>query len=344
MDAVFSTDVRMPERRPALNEVLAALGTVPGVQAAAVAMKAPLRGPGDSFGITIEGKESLERTSTYFRIVTRDYFNALSFRVLKGRTFDASDRQREDEISVIINESLAQRYFPGEDPLGKRVGGGFGVPERIIGVVANVAEAALTDERTPVRYYYSEQAPWFGTNASFVMQTRSDAVAETVLDDARNALNRVAPGLAVQNTTTMTRVFDTAVGPARQIMSLLALLSALALVLGAIGIYGVISHSAQRRRRDWAIRVALGLTSRRVVSQIVGQAAMLVMVGIVIGVAGTVALSRLLSSFLFGVSNVDPIALLASGGALLITGLVAAFVPAWRAGTVDPALVLREEA
>ena len=324
--------------------ILTALNTVPGVRTSAVAMKAPLRGKGDSFGITIEGKESLERTSTYFRVVTKDYFNALSFRVLKGRTFDASDRQREDEISVVVNEALAQKYFPGEDALGKRVGGGFSTPQRIIGIVANVAEADLTDERTPVRYYSAEQVPWFGTRSTFVIQTRSEAVAESVLDDVRAALNRVAPGLAVQETTTMGRVFDLAVGPARQIMTLLALLSGLALVLGAIGIYGVISHFAQRRRRDWAIRVALGLTSRRVVSQIVGQAAVLVVLGIVIGAAGTVALSRLLSSFLFGVSNVDPIAFLAAASALLLTGLVAAFIPAWRAGTVDPVLVLRENA
>jgi len=140
----------------------------------------------------------------------------------------------------------------------------------------------------------------------------------------------------------MDRVFDVAVGPARQIMTLLTLLSALALVLGAVGIYGVIAHFAARRKRDWAIRVALGLRGSLVVRQIVGQGAALVIVGVVIGAAGTVLLARLLVSFLFGVSTVDPIAFLAASVALLAIGCIAAFVPAWRTGRVDPALVLRD--
>ena len=141
----------------------------------------------------------------------------------------------------------------------------------------------------------------------------------------------------------MNRVFDLAVGPARQVMSLLALLSGLALVLGAVGIYGVISHFAARRKRDWAIRVALGLPGSRVVRHIVGQGALLVVMGVALGAVGTVALARLLTSFLFGVSTLDPVAFAAAFAALLLIGVVAAFVPARRAGTVNPALVLREQ-
>jgi ABC-type antimicrobial peptide transport system permease subunit len=140
----------------------------------------------------------------------------------------------------------------------------------------------------------------------------------------------------------MDRVFDNAIGPARQIMTLLTLLSALALVLGAVGIYGVIAHFAARRKRDWAIRVALGLRGSLVVRHIVGQGAALVLAGVAFGAVGTVLLARLLVSFLFNVSTVDPIAFVAASGALLLVGIAAAFIPAWRAGTVDPALVLRE--
>ena len=141
----------------------------------------------------------------------------------------------------------------------------------------------------------------------------------------------------------MSRILDIAVGPARQIMTLLALLSGLALVLGAVGIYGVISHFAARRKRDWAIRVALGLPGWRVVTHIVRQGVALVAVGIVLGALGTMVLSRLLATFLYGVSKVDPLAFLAASVALLLVGVLAAFVPARRAGTVDPALVLREQ-
>jgi len=141
----------------------------------------------------------------------------------------------------------------------------------------------------------------------------------------------------------MSRILDEAVGPARQMMMLLTLLSALAMVLGAIGIYGVISHFAARRKRDWAIRVALGLPTSRVIRQIVSQGAALVAVGVVIGVLGTIALARLLTSFLFGVGTVDPISFAAASAVLLLIGVVAAFIPARRASSVDPALVLREQ-
>ena len=141
----------------------------------------------------------------------------------------------------------------------------------------------------------------------------------------------------------MDRVLAKAVGPARQIMTLLTILSALALVLGAVGIYGVISHFANRRKRDWAVRVALGLRPSRVVSHIVGRGASLVGAGIVVGVVAAAALARLLASLLYGVSAVDPLALAAASATLLGVGLVAAFVPARRAGRVDPALALREQ-
>jgi ABC-type antimicrobial peptide transport system permease subunit len=260
----------------------------------------------------------------------------------RGRLFDNTDVPDSTGVSVIINEALAQQYFPGVDPIGKRVGGGFGVPQTIVGIVANVGEGALLDPAKPVRYYLARQA-WFGTNASLVMKTSRPEDAEALLDAARATVNRVASAFAVQGTTTMGRVFDAAVGPARQIMTLLSLLSALALILGAVGIYGVISHFASRRRRDWAIRVALGLTRRRVVSSIVGQGTVLIALGIVVGGLATMALSRTLSSFLFGVTGVDPLAFAGASALVLVTGLIAAFVPARRAATVDPAIVLREE-
>ena len=126
-------------------------------------------------------------------------------------------------------------------------------------------------------------------------------------------------------------------------MALLSLLTALALALGAVGIYGVIAHFAARRQRDWAIRVALGLPGSRVVSHVVGHGAVLMAGGIVVGVVAAAGLARLISSLLFGVSALDPIAFAAAGLALLVVGLLAAFVPARRAGMTDPAIALREQ-
>ena len=125
-------------------------------------------------------------------------------------------------------------------------------------------------------------------------------------------------------------------------MSLLSLLTGLALTLGAVGVYGVLAHFAARRRRDWAIRIALGLRGSRVVAHVVGHGALLVTAGIVIGLLAALALARALSSFVYGVSTFDPVSFAAAGAALLAAGLLAAFIPARRAGMTDPAIVLRE--
>jgi putative ABC transport system permease protein len=344
-----SPEMSSRERGNAVERLLLAMQSLPGVKSAAVAMKLPLRGGGDSFDVTIEGKPDASRTFTYFRIVSRDYFATMGIKLHRGRTFDASDRPftaadtGTHVMSIVVNDAFAKKYFPGENPMGPLLGGGFNAPQRIVGVVANVAEAALTDDREPVRYYSVGQAPIFGNRVSFVMRATRPEDAPALLDAARRTAQRLAPDFAVEATTTMERIFDLAVGPARQIMSLLALLSALALTLGAVGIYGVISHFAARRKRDWAIRLALGLPGRRVVRHIVSQGAALVAAGIVLGALGTLVLARLLVSFLFGVSAADPVAFLGASAVLLAIGVAAALLPAWRASSVDPATVLREQ-
>jgi putative ABC transport system permease protein len=147
----------------------------------------------------------------------------------------------------------------------------------------------------------------------------------------------------VQQTTTMPRVLDRAVGPARQVMLLLSLLTGLALILGAVGVYGAMSHFASRRRRDWAIRVALGLPGSRVITHVLGHGALLVSAGIAAGIVGTTMLTRLLSSFLYEVNALDPLAFAIAGAALFGVGLIAALVPALRAGMADPLIALREQ-
>jgi predicted permease len=348
VDVTSSPQMEFAPRLQKVEELVRSLGSIQGVRSVGAAMKIPLRGGGDSFGVTVEGHPEAANTFTYFRVVTRDYFATMGMKLRDGRTFDGSDQpiagdDSTTEMAVVVNEAFVKKYFAGENPIGRRLGDGFTSPQRVIGVVDNVQEAALTDEAAPVRYYLAGQAPWFGNVATFVLRTARPGDAATVLDAARRTVSDVTPELAVQGTTTMERVLDTAVGPARKIMSLLTLLSALALVLGAVGIYGVISHFAARRKRDWAIRVALGLPGSRVVSHIVGQGAALVSVGIVLGAMGAVFLARVLASFLFGVGTVDLLAFAAASAVLLVIGVAAAAIPARRAGTVDPALVMREQ-
>ena len=344
IDVVPSDQSSSAQRRTAMEDAATAVAALPGVRSTSVGQRLPLRGPSNNFGISIPGRPDLPRATTFFRVVTPGYFETLGIRLLSGRTFATTDRgdSTATDVPIVVNEALVRKYFPNENPLGKIVEGGYGVPQRIIGVIADVAEGNLTDEPKPARYYLGGTVSWWGTG-SIVIRMQRDDDAPRILDAARRTVNRVSPSLAIEGVTTMQRILDSAVGPARQIMSLLAVLSSLALVLGAIGIYGVISHFATRRKRDWAIRVALGLTGSGVVRHVVGQGAALVLAGVVLGALGTLALARVLATFLFGVSAIDPIAFSAASAMLLAIGLLAAFVPARRAGRVDPSLVLREE-
>jgi ABC-type antimicrobial peptide transport system permease subunit len=167
--------------------------------------------------------------------------------------------------------------------------------------------------------------------------------AEKILRAARATMEKAAPGLAIQQTTTMNQIFSQAVGPARQIMLLLTVLTGIALFLGAIGVYGVIAHFVQRRKKDWGIRITLGLTPARVVAQVVRQGGALVTLGVVIGVALAMGTTRLLGFFLHDVGPADPMALATASAALLLVGGVAALIPAYRASRVDLATVLRDQ-
>lgn len=344
IDAAGTPTVPVAQRNALIEQAVTALRAMPGVEDAAAAMRIPLRGNGNSTSISVVGRDSTQATTTYFRIGTLDYFKTMGIKLIDGRAFDASDQPGPD-VSVVINKALAKKYFPDENPIGRMIGGMYATPQRIIGVVDDVAEGTLTAEPAPARYYlWSQVGGGFGTGVTFVIRTARGTRAEAVMDAARRTLARTAPGFGIRGMTTMSNVMDQAVGPARNVMSLLSVLSALALILGAVGIYGVMAHFAARRKRDWAIRVALGLTGSRVVTHILRQGALLVALGVVAGAAATLAMSRLLSSFLFGIKGTDPLAFVGATVALLVTGMIATFVPAYRAGKVDPALVLREEA
>ncbi len=342
IDIAANATLKRAERQQIFRTLLGELEQLPGVRSAALTSRMPLRGGGDNWGITVEGRPDLKESTTAFRIVSRDYFETLGIAVRQGRGFTNGDLPG-GELVTVINEATAQKYFPGVDPVGRRIETGFDGWERIVGVVEDVAEKNLTGGPEPARYMFSEQVPYVPEVQTLVLRTERPSDAAGVLEAARRTVQRVAPGVAVQEATTMEQVFAEAVGPARQIMTLLTLLTALALVLGAIGVYGVIAHHVSRRKRDYGIRVALGLAPARVVQQVVGRGAALVGLGIVVGVAASVVLARSLASLLYGVQAADPMALMASTLALLAAGMLAAFVPAWRASRVDPAKVLREQ-
>jgi putative ABC transport system permease protein len=339
MDATLPALLKSAERRQTILGVLPALQAVPGVRSVAAAQKLPLRGSGDNWNIGIVGRPPVN-ASTAFRMVTTDYFSTLGVLIKRGRDFLPTDREGSEPV-VIINEALAAKFFPGEDPLGKMLQTFGNSRERIVGIAGDTAEANLTDAPVPARYMLFQQLPFLYNQVSFVLRTDSIEPASVLLD-ARSAIGRESSQLAVQQMTTMKNIFDLALGPAGQVVTLVSLLAGLALVLGAVGVYGVISHHVVRRSREYGIRIALGQHPLLVIRQVVGRGAALVALGGAIGIALAMGASRLLASLLYGVQPTDPFAMAGAVAVLLAVGMLAAFVPARRASLTDPAVVLRQ--
>ena len=349
VEGVAVLDVVMPSatepaRRPqVMRELLDAVRALPGVEAAASTQRLPLRGSSDNWGLTIERQPELEDATTAFRVVAPDYFRTMGIPVRSGRGLLETDQNAAaTEGAVVINQALADKFFPGRDPIGERIG--FTERwDRVVGVVGNAAESDLNPEPVPARYMVYEQALWLLPGQTVVIRMRDGRDPAAILDPARRAVQRALPQVAIQDQTTLANVFDRAIGPARQVMSLLTLLGMVALALGTIGVYGVVSHLVTRRKRDWGIRIALGMQPAQVVRHIVGRGGTLVGAGIVLGLIGFLVMARLLGSLLYGVGTADPLSLLGATAILLGAGLLAAFVPARRASRIDPAHVLREQ-
>ena len=215
--------------------------------------------------------------------------------------------------------------------------------ERIIGVVANVAESRLTDPPIPARYMLYEHVPLMLPAATFVVAGGGADDVPRLLAAGRAAIQREGRQLAVERTLSMASVFEDAVGAPGRLAVLLSILAGLALLLGAVGVYGMISHYVTRRIREYGIRLALGLPPDRVVWQVLGRGLGLVAVGSAVGIVAALALTRLLSSLLYGVQATDPQALAGAVLALVVAGALAAFVPARRASRTNPAFVLRQQ-
>jgi len=342
LDISSSSDVPGEQRKQQLLDIVAALRTLPGVTASASTQVLPLHGRGHNFGINIESKPEIERNTTAYRMVTRDFFKVMGIRLLRGRTFDETDNATSEPV-VVIDEALAKKYFPGEDALGQRISFGMGPGwARIIGVVSSVTHTGLTEEPGPGRYMLADQLPIAMEANTLVLRVAPGRNPASVLREAQLIVERTSQSVAVHEATTMENIFAVAMGPTWRVMQLMALLGALALTLGAVGVYGVVSHFVNRRRRDWMIRLALGMKPIAAIRQVVGRGTTLVAMGCVIGIIAALLLTRLLDSLLYQVDAADPAALIAAAITLIATGAIAALVPALRASRTNPAQVLRE--
>jgi predicted permease len=292
----------------------------------------------DSFIQEERGDQQANNPSAIVSVNTPDFDRALGISLLRGRSFTAQDDSSSEHV-VMINEVLARRIYPGQDPVGRLVAWNGQPHWRIVGVLATTRQYSLSEEPTPILYVPERQAP----RRSRYVVVRSDAPAEQVIASARIALRRIDPTIALTDIETMERRIDRSLGAQRFRAALMATLGALALLLAVIGIYGVVAYSVSRRTREIGIRMALGEASGAVRRRVVIDAFRSASWGLGIGVGLALLSGRWLMSFLVDVSPHDG-AMLAVAFALLSAVVVAAaYGPARRAARVDPVAALRAD-
>jgi predicted permease len=270
--------------------------------------------------------------------VTPSYFRALGIPILRGRSLSPTvDSLAPPEI--VINQELARQLWPGQDPIGKRIQFGHDASV-VVGVAANVRPRALDDDEILPQMYNSLLA---GSYQNLALVARGRIPADALAGLLQQAVRSVAPDQAVYNVRTMEQVISDTIAPRRTNTLLITIFGVLALVLAAVGVYGVIAYEVTRRTREIGIRIALGARPREVMSQVLRGGIVLAAVGIAIGLAGAWMLTRLLSNLVYGVSPRDPVAFILAPLVLLAIAILATLLPARRATRIDPVTAMRAE-
>jgi predicted permease len=342
------------------EQALDAVKHVPGVTAAAFTSQLPLSDDLDGYGYEFQARPTAkagEDGSALRYAISPGYFAAMGIPLRRGRLFDDGDiaqgrnfertaRHADGSESVVISESLARRIFGDQNPIGARAR--FG-PETgssrgwdiVVGVVGDVKQQSLAFAETDAFYVLADQWWWSDDVRSLVVRTTRDAA--TLAPEVKRAIWSVDANQPIQKIATMDALISASASQRRFAFIVIESFAVAALLLAAVGLYGVISGGVTERVREIGIRTALGATSANIVRQVVGRGMLLVVAGVTIGLGGAVAASRLLESLLFGVSRVDPLTYV--GVALLLGGVavLASWAPARRASRIDPSITLRSE-
>ncbi len=322
---------------------------LPGVRSVGAAALLPLGQTTGDWGIDIEGRVRgpEDRFHGYLQIVTPGYFETMRIRLLRGRSVEETDRA-EGLPAVVINERMAARYWPGEEAIGQRVRIRTDEPGpwfTVVGVVGDIRHNAIVEEPRHEMYFPHAQLPLAlgGTTGAMnlVVRTAGDPVVAAA--PVREVIRSLDPNLPISNLRGMEQVVASALAEARFTMLLLALFAAVALVLGAVGIYGVIAYAVSRRTQELGIRMALGAGAGMILRMVVQQGVVMVGIGVTLGVLAAFAVTRVLSGHLYGVTATDPVTFAAVPLLLIAVALLASYLPARRAIRIDPMIALRGE-
>ena len=317
---------------------------LPGVSAAGGINVLPLKDRGANGQFLINDDKSTPGYAEY-RVASAGYFPAMKIPLLRGRLFDGSDKANGQHVAV-ISQSLAQRYWPDADPIGQRIQfGNMDTDKRlmqIVGVVGDVRDATLEKEPQPTVYGYSLQRPQWWQVSRLSIVVRSDGDPRTLIPSLRATVQGLRSDAPV-SFDTLDEVVSSSFNARRFSLTLFAVFGGVALLITVIGLYGMLSYFVTERTREMGIRMALGARRANVLALVIKQGFRLAALGIVAGLAGAWALTRLMSSLLFGVTPTDFVTLVAVSLTLAIVALLACYLPARRATRVDPLVALREE-
>ena len=334
-----------PEQRSAaFEELIARTKTIPGVRDAAVVSNVPLTDFDIELSFQIEGRPPYKLGEEYvsdYTIVSNDYFRTMNIALQRGRVFTNQDTSNSPR-TLVVSDAFARRYFPNEDPIGKRIifDGPTQVPREIVGVVGDVRRNGLDVDVQPEMYVSHIQKP----------ERRLNLVIRSAAEDAsqlapavRAEIKAFDPDQIIWRARTLEELLSTSVAPRRFNMLLLGVFAGVALVLAAVGLYGVMSYSVSWRTHEIGIRMALGAERADVLRLVVQQGMTMTLIGLALGLIGAYLLSRLIAGLLYGVSATDPLTFAGVSVVLLAVALLACLLPARRATHVNPIVALRSE-
>jgi putative ABC transport system permease protein len=338
-----SRHYRDPSKRTEYyRQVLERVAALPGVVSAGFTNGIPLVVKGNVNGFAIEGRSRLSDgafSNANYRVVTEDYLQAIGVPLRTGRYLDRHDTADGPPV-VLINEAMKRKFWPDEDAIGKRFRFGSSRPWiAVVGVVGDIRQSGLDQLPRPEMYLPATQVPESLSGLAIRTKTDAKALAQAV----RREIRMVDKDIAITDVATLEEILDREVFQRRIQMSLLGIFAAVALVLASLGIYGVLAYLVSQRTQEIGIRMALGARPRDVLLRVAGQGIVLSAVGIGLGAAAAVALTRAVSKLLYGVAPNDPLTFAAVGALLLAVASAASYLPARRAMKIDPILALREE-